>query len=102
MPPSINSALPAGKDVILGLRPEAITDDGLVDPQAHSIAHVEAEVTMIEPTGSDTFVTGKVDGASFTARTRAEVTVKLGQTFRFAFNLDKAVVFDPETGHRVD
>jgi multiple sugar transport system ATP-binding protein len=102
MPPSITSALPAGKDVILGLRPEAITDDGLVDPTARSIAHVQAEVTMIEPTGSDTFVTGKVDGASFTARTRAEVTVELGQTFRFAFNLDKAVVFDPESGHRVD
>jgi multiple sugar transport system ATP-binding protein len=102
MPPSVTTSLPDGKEIILGLRPEAITDDGLVDPQARSIAHVEADVTMIEPTGSDTFVTGKLDGASFTARTRAEVLVRLGQTFRFAFNLDKAVVFDPQTGNRID
>ena len=102
MPPSVTSALAEGKDIILGLRPEAITDDGLVDPTARSIAHVEAEVTMIEPTGSDTFVTGRVDGARFTARTRAEVTVALGQNFRFAFNLDKAGVFDPGGGSRVD
>ncbi len=56
---------------------------------------------MIEPTGSDTFVTGKLDGASFTGRARAEVPVELGQRFRFAFNLDKAVVFDPDSGQRI-
>jgi multiple sugar transport system ATP-binding protein len=102
VPSSVTASLPDGKEVIVGLRPEAITDDGLVDPAARSIAHVAAEVTMVEPTGSDTFVTGKLDGASFTARTRAEVMAEPGQTFRFAFNLDKAVVFDPGTGIRID
>ncbi|KQQ70723.1 sugar ABC transporter ATP-binding protein [Rhizobium sp. Leaf321] len=101
VPPTVTSALPAGKDVILGLRPEAITDSGLADPTAHAIAFVDAQVTMVEPTGSDTFVTGRMDGVSFTGRARAEVPVTLGQTFRFAFNLDKAVVFDPESGNRI-
>ncbi len=102
VPSSVTRSLPAGKAVIVGLRPEAITDDGLVDPTARSIAHVAADVTMVEPTGSDTFVTGRFDGTSFTARTRAEVSAEPGQSFRFAFNLDKAVVFDPETGDRID
>jgi multiple sugar transport system ATP-binding protein len=57
---------------------------------------------MVEPTGSDTFVTGKLDGATFTARTRSDVHVELGQKFPFAFNLDKAVVFDPETTSRIE
>src|SRR6218665_730774 len=102
MPSSVTSSLPDGKEVILGLRPETITDTGLADPQARAISHIEAEVTMIEPTGSDTFVTGKLDGAHFTGRTRSEVQVSLGQKFPFAFNLDKAVVFDPQTTSRID
>ncbi|MDE1157560.1 MAG: ABC transporter ATP-binding protein [Neorhizobium sp.] len=101
MPSSVTSAVPEGKSVILGLRPEAITDGGLTDPDARSIAPVDAEATMIEPTGSDTFVTGRLDGASFTGRARAEVAVSVGQRFRFAFNLDKAVVFDPDSGMRI-
>ena len=101
MPPSVTKSLESGKDIILGLRPEAITDAGLLDPQARSVATVEAEVTMVEPTGSDTFVTGKLDGASFTARTRSDVQVELGQRFPFSFNLDKAVVFDPQTTSRI-
>ncbi|EUB97876.1 Glycerol-3-phosphate-transporting ATPase [Rhizobium sp. CF080] len=102
MPPSVTTTLADGKDVILGLRPETITDAGLVDPQARATAHIEAEVTMIEPTGSDTFVTGRLDGATFTARTRSDVHVALGQKFPFSFNLDKAVVFDPQTTSRID
>jgi len=102
MPPSVTTALADGKDVILGLRPETITDAGLVDPQARATAHIEAEVTMIEPTGSDTFVTGRLDGATFTARTRSDAHVELGQKFPFSFNLDKAVVFDPQTTSRID
>ena len=101
MPPSVTTILPDGKEVILGLRPETITDAGLVDPEARATAQIAADVIMVEPTGSDTFVTGKLDGASFTARTRSDVQVKLGERFPFSFNLDKAVVFDPESGSRI-
>ena len=101
MPSTVSASLPDGKDVILGLRPETITDSSLADPQARSIAHIDAEVTMIEPTGSDTFVTAKLDGTNFTARTRSDIALSLGQKFPFAFNLDKAVVFDPQTTGRV-
>ncbi len=102
VPPSVTSAIPEGKQVILGLRPEAISDEGSADANAAASARIDADVTIVEPTGSDTFVTGKLDGTTFTGRARAETMVEPGQSFRFVFNLDKAVVFDPETGKRID
>jgi multiple sugar transport system ATP-binding protein len=101
VPPSVTSALPEGKEVILGLRPEAISDEGSADAKATAVAPIDADVTIVEPTGSDTFVTGKLDGTTFTGRARAETKVAPGERFRFVFNLDKAVVFDPETGNRI-
>jgi multiple sugar transport system ATP-binding protein len=35
------------------------------------------------------------------ARMRSDADVRPGQTLSFAFNLDKAVVFDPESGQRL-
>ncbi len=100
VPPSVTSALPDGKEIVLGLRPEAISDQGSADAAATARAEIDAEVTIVEPTGSDTFVTARLDGATFTGRARAETPVSPGQSFRFVFNLDKAVVFDPQTGER--
>jgi multiple sugar transport system ATP-binding protein len=87
--------------VILGIRPEAITDSGLADPQAKSVTFIEAAVEMVEPTGSDTFVSATICGMPVTARARSEVDVRPGQLFNFAFNLDKAVLFDPASTARI-
>ena len=46
-------------------------------------------------------ITGRVTqlgGKEVTARMRSDADVKPGQTMPFAFNLDKAVVFDPASG----
>ncbi len=101
VPSSVTGGLGEGADVILGLRPEGITDEGLVDPNAGAIARVEADVVLVEPTGSDTFVTAHLQGTSFTGRVRADVDIAARQRFTFVFNLDKAVVFDPASGARL-
>ncbi|VVT30878.1 ABC transporter ATP-binding protein [Rhizobium sp. EC-SD404] len=90
-----------GQGVILGIRPEAITDRGLTDPEANSVSFVDALVDLVEPTGSDTFVVTKIAGKEITARVRSDVDARAGETFQFAFNLDKAVVFDPKTTQRL-
>ena len=36
-----------------------------------------------------------------TARMRADADVRVGETRGFAFNLDKAVLFDPQTTRRI-
>jgi multiple sugar transport system ATP-binding protein len=95
------SQLSDGQDVILGIRPEAITDRGLTDPEARAVSFVEAPVDLVEPTGSDTFVVTQIAGKEITARVRSDVDARPGEPFEFAFNLDKAVVFDPKTTKRL-
>ncbi|MFK4259769.1 ABC transporter ATP-binding protein [Agrobacterium tumefaciens] len=103
--PVPSSVTPSGlredTHVVLGIRPEAITDAGLADPDAKLLTYVEAVVDMVEPTGSDTFITATICGVPITARARAEVDVTPGQTFNFAFNLDKAVLFEPTSTTRI-
>ncbi|WP_299627947.1 sn-glycerol-3-phosphate ABC transporter ATP-binding protein UgpC [uncultured Tateyamaria sp.] len=90
-----------GKNAILGLRPEALTDVDGSDARATQIAHVPNEVTVTEPAGSDTFVTTSFGGKDCVARMRADADAKPGERVTFAFNMDKAVLFDPETEARI-
>ncbi|WP_099867152.1 ABC transporter ATP-binding protein [Pararhizobium haloflavum] len=102
VPPTVReTALRDGQPVILGIRPEAITDTGLTDPRAKAVSIVHAPVDLVEPTGSDTFVVTQLAGKEVTARVRSDVAAKAGETFEFAFNLDRAVVFDPATTERL-
>ncbi len=103
---SIPSSVAAGglgadRKVILGLRPEAITDRDGADRNSGSVEIVEALVEVVEPAGSDTFVVTHIAGKEVTARMRADTDVKAGMRMPFAFNLDKAVLFDPGTGNRL-
>jgi len=84
-----------GKDVIFGIRPEAITDLDGADKNAHLIESFDNAVEVIEPAGSDTFVLTHMGGKESIARMRADAPIALGGVFRFALNMDKAVLFDP-------
>ena len=94
-------ALTDGRDVIMGIRPEAITDRDSADRNSTGISMVDARVDVVQPAGSDTFVVTKIAGKEVTARMRAETEVQPGQTVPLAFNLDKALLFDPASGVRL-
>ena len=101
-PASIAMApLEAGRDLILGIRPEAITDRDGADRNSKAVQFVDGLVDVVEPAGSDTFVVTQLGGKALTARMRSDAEVKAGQTVPFAFNLDKAVLFDPASGVRL-
>jgi multiple sugar transport system ATP-binding protein len=89
------------KSVILGIRPEAITDPEGADRNARNIQPLSNIVGVTEPAGSDTFVTMTLSGKDCIARMRADADVHPGQSFDFAVNMDKAVLFDPETEVRI-
>jgi multiple sugar transport system ATP-binding protein len=89
------------KPVILGVRPEAITDPEGADRNARNVQPLSNLVSVTEPAGSDTFVTMTVSGKDCIARMRADADVHPGQSFDFAVNMDKAVLFDPETEKRI-
>ncbi|MFP7571097.1 ABC transporter ATP-binding protein [Marivita sp. S2033] len=90
-----------GRDIVLGIRPEAITDRDGADRNSDAIHVIEAPVEITEPAGSDTFVVTNMGGKDVTGRFRADVSVTAGDRFPFALNMDKAVVFDPKTEERI-
>jgi len=91
----------SGRPVILGLRPEAVTDPGAADRNG-VITDANCHVEVVEPAGSDTFAVTRLGGVEVIARMRADTDLKPGQTAPFAFNMEKAVLFDPQTGSRID
>ncbi len=91
----------AGREVIFGIRPEALTDPDGADRNAHSIAEGECLIEVVEPAGSDTFAVTRLGGKEIVARLRADARIQPGQAARLAFNLDKAVFFDPQSQSRL-
>ncbi len=93
--------LVAGRDILLGIRPEAITDPEGADRTSRNIVSLRNRVAVTEPAGADTFVTMTLGGRDAIARMRADASVAAGQDFDFAVNMDKAVAFDPATEMRI-
>ncbi|MFN5999431.1 MAG: ABC transporter ATP-binding protein [Paracoccaceae bacterium] len=96
-----NLAAWEGKPILLGIRPEAITDPEGADRKSQNIQPFTNRVTVTEPAGSDTFVTMTLSGKDVIARMRADASVAPGQKFDFAVNMEKAVAFDPATEERI-
>jgi multiple sugar transport system ATP-binding protein len=90
-----------GKKIILGIRPEAITDPDGADRNAQNVQIVQNRVTVTEPAGSDTFVTSTLGGRDCIGRMRADAAARPNEMHDFAINMDKAVPFDPETEARI-
>ena len=91
----------AGRQIVFGIRPEALTDPDGADRNAKAVAEGECLIEVVEPAGSDTFAVTKLGGKEVVARLRADAHIQAGQTARLAFNLDKAVFFDPKTQLRI-
>jgi multiple sugar transport system ATP-binding protein len=98
-----NPALAAqeGREILLGIRPEAMTDMDGADRKSANIQTFRNTVGVTEPAGSDTFVTSVISGRECVARMRADAEVKRGDVIDFALNMDKAVVFDPKSEARI-
>ncbi|MFK7764346.1 MAG: ABC transporter ATP-binding protein [Roseobacter sp.] len=91
----------AGREVVLGIRPEAITDPDGADRKSSNIQMIENRVGVTEPAGSDTFVTSHISGKDCISRMRADADVTTGSMMNFAVNMDKAVLFDPKSEVRI-
>lgn len=89
----------ADREVILGIRPEALTEAGPTLSPGH--APLEATIEILEPTGADTFAVIALGGAAVTARCHPRAFAARGPA---RFELDTAAVhiFDPRTERRID
>ncbi len=91
-----------GKDILLGIRPETITDPDGADRKSGNIANLTNRIVVTEPAGSDTYVSMQLGGKDVIGRMRSDLSVRPGDDFAFAINMDKAVAFDPETEMRIE
>jgi multiple sugar transport system ATP-binding protein len=82
----------AGRAAVYGIRPEHIdlSDDG-----------VPAEVTVVEPTGSEIQVFARIGDEQITAVFRERHRFEPGATIRLAPERDQVHLFDAETGKRL-
>ena len=92
----------AGKRVIMGIRPEAVTDLDGADRHARNVVQVACTAEVVEPAGSDTYVVAHLGARDFVARMRSDASVAPKSETVFAFNMDRASFFDPETEQRID
>jgi multiple sugar transport system ATP-binding protein len=91
----------AGREVIFGLRPEAITDMSGADRNSARVVNADCHVEVVEPAGADTYVVTRLGGREVIGRMRSDMQVAPHSTVPFAFNMDKAVYFDPKSELRI-
>ena len=85
-----------GKDLVFGIRPEDIYSPENA-PEVPEEDHVTANVEVVEPMGSETYVYMNTGKSSFIARVDASIHATESQQQKLAFDVTKAHVFDPQT-----
>jgi multiple sugar transport system ATP-binding protein len=93
-------------EVILGIRPEHITDAASARRNETSDLYhptaVECVAELTEPTGPDTMVFTTFNATRITCRTHPRAAAAPGKSLELVFDLSKAVFFDPNTEQRID
>jgi len=88
----------ADKTVVLGIRPEQITQQGEDKPDSVMLNCV---VEIIEPTGPDTLITVRINGIKTVCRIHPTSECKLNELMPLLLDMSKVVFFDPQTQQRI-
>ncbi|WP_414931338.1 ABC transporter ATP-binding protein [Vibrio europaeus] len=89
-----------GKEVVIGLRPEHITDSE--NQESDATTQLDLTLEVLEPTGPDTIAMIKVNEQEVACRLSPEFDVTAGQVAPLHFDLSKAVFFDASTEQRIE
>jgi multiple sugar transport system ATP-binding protein len=97
LPASADSARAyAGRDVVLGIRPECICESGRSFGAAPP-TQIEARVEINEPTGAETVVLIARAGVRLRARVAPDIRLAVGERASFAVDTRRICLFDPVT-----
>jgi multiple sugar transport system ATP-binding protein len=91
-----------GKQVILGVRPEMITDPVPHKAGETMVRHVPMRVLVTEPTGADTMLVTELNGVEINCRINPGYSTPVGEVVSLMFDMAKVVFFDPTTEERLD
>jgi len=100
--PRKTAGLRPDRDVIMGIRPENITDfqEGM-EIWGH-IVPLEGRVKVLEPTGPDHLLYVDVNETEIVCRACPDSTRRAGEMMKLAIDTTKPLFFDPQTGQRID
>ncbi len=90
-----------GSQVILGIRPELITQKRLSRLDDEQAIVFNAELEILEPTGPDTLVHITLNGQGVNCRIDPHRVGKVGEEMELMIDVSKAVLFDPKTEVRI-
>ena len=85
-----------GKEVVLGIRPENISNDPLV-LETYSHAKITSKVIVAELLGSEYIVHTDLNGESIKAIVHSRQNIKMGDELTFSLDMNRAHFFDVET-----
>jgi multiple sugar transport system ATP-binding protein len=90
-----------GQEVIMGIRPEQITDKTAFSGENPNVMTRVANVEVVQPTGPDTLILIHLNGVPVTCRVHPEAPARPGRPLTLMFDLSKLVFFDPQTEKRI-
>ncbi|OEF26983.1 ABC transporter ATP-binding protein [Vibrio rumoiensis] len=88
-----------GETVIIGLRPEFITEQP--SDENRTFTEVPMQIDVLEPTGPDTIAIVEINQEHVACRLSAEFDAKAGETVPLYFDLSSAIFFDVNTEMRI-
>jgi len=86
----------AGKEVIMGIRPECLHDEPMYIEQFKD-SIIETDVDVIEMMGSETYLYLVFQGRNFTARVSPNSTARGGDKIKIAVDATRIHLFDKDT-----
>jgi multiple sugar transport system ATP-binding protein len=95
-------ALHPGREVIMGIRPENITDFQEGMETWEHIFPMDCKVRVMEPTGPDNLIYVAVNGKEIVCRACPDHARGAGEMMKLAFDTTKPLFFDPKTERRID
>ena len=87
--------------VLLGIRPEMLTEIQPTVVENSFIHQIEFDVEVIEPMGADTVAIGQWNETEVIARLSPESGKTAGKGFLLQVDTSNAILFDPNTGLRI-
>jgi multiple sugar transport system ATP-binding protein len=84
----------ADKPVTLGVRPEHMSRRGAA---RDGLAYADAEVELVQPTGSRTFAEFKLGGVTVVAELEAHDVQRAGERLELSIDMNRVILIDPTT-----
>jgi len=97
-PALLGMTVSAGRDALAGVRPQDVVV-GAGAPPPHA---AEGRVYLVEPTGSESWVTLEMSGARLVGRAAADFAARTGDAAWAAWEEDRVMLFDARTGERIE